>query len=169
MNSAKNSIAGLEMVQLAWVVPDIDKSAEFLANALAVTGFPRPLAVNAQELGMTYYGKVAEAEWLTTQTYHDGMFVELVQPVSGPSMFQDYLARSPDGGVQHVAFRVPVSEFEQITIGLLERGLAVISEVDHPVARMAFFDTYKTTGVVTEIMGVTPEGWHAIEHMKTPA
>ena len=38
----------------------------------------------------------------------------------------------------------------------------MISAVDHPVARMAFFDTYKTLGIVTEIMGITPEGWKSI-------
>jgi hypothetical protein len=31
---------------------------------------------------------------------------------------------------------------------------------------MAFFDTYKTLGVVTEIMGITPEGEQAVEGMK---
>jgi hypothetical protein len=41
-----------------------------------------------------------------------------------------------------------------------------ISEVDHPIARMAFFDTYQTLGVATEIMGITPEGWIAIEQME---
>lgn len=40
------------------------------------------------------------------------------------------------------------------------------SEVDLPIARMMFFDTYQTLGLATEIMGVTPEGWIAIEQMK---
>jgi methylmalonyl-CoA/ethylmalonyl-CoA epimerase len=41
-----------------------------------------------------------------------------------------------------------------------------MGEVDHPIARMKFFDTYKM-GVATEIMGITPEGKKAIEKMKT--
>jgi hypothetical protein len=31
---------------------------------------------------------------------------------------------------------------------------------------MKFFDTYKTMGVATEIMGITPEGRKAIDKMK---
>jgi methylmalonyl-CoA/ethylmalonyl-CoA epimerase len=31
---------------------------------------------------------------------------------------------------------------------------------------MIYFDTYETLGVATEIMGITPEGWVAIEQMK---
>jgi methylmalonyl-CoA/ethylmalonyl-CoA epimerase len=50
---------------------------------------------------------------------------------------------------------------------LIQQGYSLIGEVDHPIARMKFFDTYKTMGVATEIMGITPEGQKAIEKMKT--
>ena len=81
-------------------------------------------------------------------------------------MFHDYLVKYPAGGTQHLAFRLPVSDFDRVTGDLREQGYAVISEVDHPIARMAFFDTYQTLGVATEIMGITPEGWIAIEQMQ---
>lgn len=173
MNNIDNTIAGthpgkdhrLEFAQVGWVVPDIHAAVKFLSATLGIEGFPPPQLVRAQDLGMTYYGKMAAAEWLTTQTYN-GTFIELVQPLSGQSMFHDYLARYPEGGTQHLAYRLPVSSFEQVTGDLREQGYAVISEVDHPIARMAFFDTYQTLGVVTEIMGITPEGWAAIEQMK---
>jgi methylmalonyl-CoA/ethylmalonyl-CoA epimerase len=166
MSSINNTIAGLELAQIGWVVPDIYVAVKFLTKALGVAGFPEPEHIRAQDLNMTYYGKIVAAEWLTTQTYNGGVFIELVQPVSGQSMFHDYLAHYPLGGTQHLAFRLPVSEFDRVTGDLREQGYATISEVNHPIARMAFFDTYKTLGVVTEIMGITPEGWIAIEQMK---
>lgn len=55
---------------------------------------------------------------LSTQTYNGGSFIELVQPVSGQSMFHDYLAKYPAGGTQHLAFRLPVSNFDRV-IGTL--------------------------------------------------
>jgi hypothetical protein len=70
------------------------------------------------------------------------------------------------GGIQHLAYRLPVSDFNQVTDGLREQGYPIISKVDHPIARMAFFDTYQTLGIATEIMGITPEGWIAIEQMQ---
>lgn len=166
MNSINNTIAGLELAQIGWVVPDIHAAVKFLTGALGIAGFPQPEHVRAQDLDMTYYGKVAPGEWLTTQTYNGGAFIELVQPVSGQSMFHDYLARYPAGGTQHMAFRLPVSGFDRVTSDLSAQGFAVISEVDHPIARMAFFDTYQTLGLATEIMGITPEGWTAIEQMQ---
>lgn len=85
-------------------------------------------------------------------------FIELIQPLSGQSMFHDYLAKYPLGGTQHLAYRLPVSEFEKITSDLCKQGYEVMSNVDHPTARMEFFDTYQTLGVANEIMGITPEG-----------
>lgn len=162
----KTTIAGLEFAQIGWVVPDINAAIEFLSGALGITGFPPPQHVRAQDLNMSYRGQVVAAEWLTSQTYNGGSFIELVQPLSGQSMFHDYLARYPSGGVQHLAFRLPVSDFERIIDELRGQGYAIISEVDHPIARMKFFDTYQALGVVTEIMGITPDGWSAIADMQ---
>jgi methylmalonyl-CoA/ethylmalonyl-CoA epimerase len=166
MSSINNTIAGLELAQIGWVVPNIYAGVKFLANALGIGGFPQPEHIRAQDLDMTYYGNAVAGEWLTTQIYNGGTFIELIQPVSGQSMFHDYLAKYPAGGIQHIAFRLPVSDFDQVTSNLREQGYAVISEVDHPIAQMTFFDTYQTLGVATEIMGITPKGWIAIEQMQ---
>jgi methylmalonyl-CoA/ethylmalonyl-CoA epimerase len=164
MGNVRNTIATLEHAQICWVIPDIHATVKFLSESLGIA-FPKPELVRAQDLSMTYHGKVVAGEWLTTQTYN-GIFLELVQPLSGESMFHDYFARYPDGGIQHSAFRLAVDGFEGVTKSLRRQGYDVISEVDHPIARMAFFDTYKTLGVVTEIMGITPEGQRAIEQMQ---
>lgn len=166
MSNIDNITAGLEMAQIGWVVPDIHAAIKFLASALGIAGFPEPEPFRAQDLGMTYYDKVVAGDWLTTQTYNGGAFIELIQPLSGQSMFHDYLAQYPAGGTQHIAFRLPVNDFDRVTNDLREQGYTIISKVDHPIARMAFFDTYQTLGVATEIMGITPKGWTAVEQMK---
>lgn len=164
--SNSNTITGLELAQIGWVVPDIYAASQLLSGTLGITGFPPPEHIRVQDLNMSYYGKVVDADWLTTQTYHNGTFVELIQPLSGRSMFHDYLVKYPAGGTQHLAYRLPISGFEQVVSHLHKQGYEVISEVDHPIAHMIFFDTYQTLGVATEIMGITPEGWTAIEQMK---
>lgn len=155
----------LEFAQIGWVVPDIKATVKFLEKSLGVI-FPEPHRYSAEELNIKYYGKVVPSDGLTTQTYNGSSFIELIQPLSGQSVFHDYLAKNPAGGVQHLAFRLPVSGFEQVVNDLIKQGYSLIGEVDHPIARMKFFDTYKTMGVATEIMGITPEGYKAIEKMK---
>ncbi len=166
MSNINNIITGLELAQIGWVVPNIYTGIDFLRNALSISGFPIPENTRAQDLGMKYYGKVVNGEWLTTQTFNGGTFIELIQPVSGQSIFHDYIAKNPLGGIQHLAFRLPVIDFNKVNGSFEAQGFAMISEVDHTIARMAFFDTYQTIGVATEIMGITPEGWISIEQMK---
>ena len=166
MEGINDIIPNLELAQICWVVKDIQVAADFFSISLAVPGFPEPELVRAQDLGMTYKGEVVDGEWLTTQAYNGVTFVELVQPLSGQSMFHDYLDQHPAGGAQYFAYRLSVSDFEEVVGKFQAKGYEIISEVDHPIARMEFFDTYKTIGAVTEIMGITPEGWEAVEQMK---
>lgn len=166
MNNLSSTIASLELAQIGWVVPNIQTAVNFLTNALGVKGFPEPAHIRAQDLNMSYHGQLVAGEWLTTQTYNGGSFIELIQPLSGQSMFHDYLTQHPAGGTQHLAFRLAVEGYEQVSRDLVQQGYELISEVDHPIARMGFFDTYQVLGVATEIMGVKPEGWAAIEQMR---
>lgn len=165
MSSISDTLSGLEFAQVGWVVPDIQATIALLTGTLGIS-FPPPGHASAQDLNMSYYGETVAADWLVTQTYNGGTFIELIQPLSGRSMFHDYLERYPAGGTQHLAFRLPVSDFEQISGELRKQGYTVMSEVDHPIARMIFFDTYQTMGVATEIMGITPEGWTAVKQMQ---
>ena len=166
MSKIHDTLAKLEFAQIGWVVPDIKATVRFLGRSLGVV-FPEPSRYSAGDLSIKYFGKVVPSDGLTTQIYNGGSFIELIQPLSGQSVFHDYLARNPAGGVQHLAFRLPVSDFEQVVDDLIQQGYSLIGEVDHPIARMKFFDTYEIMGVATEIMGITPEGWNAIEKMKT--
>jgi hypothetical protein len=166
MNKINDTLAMLEFAQIGWVVPDIIATVTFLEKSLGVS-FPQPYRYSAEELNIKYYGKVVPSDGLTTQTYSGGSFIELIQPLSGQSVFHDYLAKNPAGGVQHLAFRLPVNGFEQVVNDVIQQGYSLIGEVDHPIARMKFFDTYKIMGVAIEIMGITSEGEKAIEKMKT--
>lgn len=168
MSNISHTLAKLEFAQIGWVVPDINAAVRFLHQSLRID-FPKPELYSAEDLNIKYYGKVVPSDGLTTQTYNGGAFIELIQPLSGQSVFHDYLAKYPGGGVQHLAFRLPVDGFDRVIDDITKQGYSIISEVDHPIAQMKFFDTYNTTGVATEIMGITPAGWKAIEKMKKEA
>jgi methylmalonyl-CoA/ethylmalonyl-CoA epimerase len=71
---------------------------------LGVVGFSKPGCMRAEELGITYRDQLVASEWLTTQAYNGSAFIELVHPVSGQSMFHDYLTHHRAGGTQHIRF-----------------------------------------------------------------
>ena len=168
MSNINATLAKLEFAQIGWVVPDINIALKFLEKSLGID-FPKPERYSAEELNIKYYGRVEPHEGLVSQTYNGSAFIELIQPLSGQSIFHDYLAKYPAGGVQHLAFRLPLSGFNQVIDDITKQGYPIIGEVDHPIARMKFFDTYTTTGVATEIMGITPDGWKALEKMEKGA
>jgi hypothetical protein len=165
MSNINNTLAKLEFIQIGWVVPDIYATVKFFEKSLGVA-FPKPERYDAEDLNIKYHGKVVPADGLTTQTYNGGAYIELIQPISGQSLFHDYLEKNPAGGIQHLAFRLPESGFDKVIGEMTTQGYSIIGEVDHPIARMKFFDTYKTTGVATEIMGITAEGWKTLEKME---
>lgn len=99
--------------------------------------------------------------------YTGETFVELIQPVSGRSIFQDYLDKNPAGGVQHIAFSVPDRDLDKVISELTEKGYPVIATFNTPIANIVFFDTSKDIGVLTEIMGITEEGEKAVQKMKS--
>jgi len=158
---------GLNFAQIAWVVKDINAAKRFFQDVMGISNLSNVVTIRVKEFDATYYGKPSDAESLVSQAYSGGTFIELIQPLSGPSVFKDYIDKNPAGGVQHVAYRIPVADLDKVISQFADKGFPVISSFDTPIAKIVFFDTYKEIGVMTEIMGITKEGEEAIEKMKS--
>jgi len=158
--------SGLKFAQIGWVVKDITVAERFFKDTMGINNFSEVATSRAKEYKGTYYGKPSNAENLFTMAYSGGIFIELIQPVSGNSIFIDYLDKNPAGGVQHFAYSIPVANLDKVISEFAAKGFPVISRFDTPWAEIIFFDTYKDMGVMTEIMGITKEGEIAIKNMK---
>jgi len=165
-NFAKNAF-GAQFTQIAWVIKDINAALKFFREVMGVDNFGEPVIIRAKEYEATYYGKPSDAETLTTIAYSGGTFIELIQPLSGNSIFHDYLDKNPAGGIQHVAYRIPVAKLDKVISEFADKGFQVVSRFNTPPAKIVFFDTYKEIGVMTEIMGITKEGEVMVEKMKS--
>lgn len=157
---------GLHFTQIAWVVKDITVAEISFRDTMGINNFSTVETIRAKEFEATYYGKPSDAESLVSMAYSDGKFIELIQPISGNSMFQDYLDKNPAGGIQHLAYSIPVAKLDKVISEFADKGFPVISSFNHPIAKIVFFDTYKEIGVMTEIMGITEEGQEIVEKMK---
>ncbi len=156
----------LNFAQIAWVVKDITVTERFFKDTLGINKFSKAEISRAKDYDGTYYGKPSNAENLVSIAYSGGVFIELIQPVSGNSIFQDYLDKNPAGGIQHVAYSIPVAKLDKVISEFADKGFPVISSFNHPIAKIVFFDTYKEIGVMTEIMGITKEGEEQVQKMK---
>jgi len=160
-------LADLQLTQVAWVVKDIKAAERFFNETLGIDNFSKTEIIRLGEFHGTYYGKPSKASSLVSIAYNAGTFLELIEPVSGPSIFQDYLDKNPGGGVHHIAYTTPAADLNQFISEMMTKGFDVVTSVDHPIARIVFFDTSKEIGVFTEIMGITEEGEKAVQKMKT--
>jgi methylmalonyl-CoA/ethylmalonyl-CoA epimerase len=157
----------LKLAQIAWVVKDIKDAEIFFRHTMGLNNLSSIETIRAKDFEGTYYGRPSNAESLVSMAYSGGTFIELIQPVSGNSVFQDYLDKNPAGGIQHMAYSIPVSKIDEVISDFEARGFPVISSFNHPIAKIVFFDTTKEIGIMTEIMGITEEGEAAVEKMKT--
>jgi methylmalonyl-CoA/ethylmalonyl-CoA epimerase len=166
MASMTKTSPGLNLAQIAWVVKDIQSTLKFFQEVMGIGNFSKIQTIRVKEFDGTYYGEPSNAESLVAMAYSGGTFIELIQPLSGNSVFQDYLDKNPAGGIQHVAYRIPIADLDKVISEYVDKGYPVISTFDTPIAKIVFFDTSKETGVMTEIMGITEEGEKAVEKMK---
>ncbi len=153
--------------QIAWVVKDITVAVNFFKEAMGISNFSKAEVIRLKEFGSTYYGAPCDGESLVSMAYSGGTFIELIQPLSGRSIFQDYIDKNPAGGVHHIAYSLPVADLEKVISEMANKGMPVITSVDHPIAKIVFFDTTKDIGVFTEVMGMTEEGEKAVQQMKS--
>jgi methylmalonyl-CoA/ethylmalonyl-CoA epimerase len=161
-----NASPDLKFTQIAWVVKDIKVAETFFRETMGINNLSKVDTIRVKDFGGTYYGKPSNAESLVAIAYSGGTFIEVIQPLSGNSVFQDYLDKNPAGGIQHIAYSLPVAKLDKVIAEFADKGFAVISSFNHPIATIVFFDTSKEIGVMTEIMGITEEGEKAVEQMK---
>ena len=162
----KKDTPGLTPSQIAWVVKDVEKSKTFFQEMFGVKNFMPTDTTRLQDYDGTYYGELVDAENLVTMTYSGGTFIEIIQPISGKSIFKDHIDNNPTGGIQHIAYSTPIANLDKVILEFENKGFKVVSSFDTPIAKIVFFDTREEIGVFTEIMGITKEGEKAVQEMK---
>lgn len=101
----KHTISKKGFIQINIVVADIEKAAEKWAELL---GVEKPeITVNHLEGGddYKYHGEPVSCELLTCAIQMESFVLELHQPLSGPSSFQEFLDKHGNG-VHHLGFQV---------------------------------------------------------------
>ncbi|MFO7826597.1 MAG: VOC family protein [Cyclobacterium sp.] len=162
-----NTLLGEHFEQVAWVVPDIEKSAKFFQETMGVPRFLKMENLQSRDLEGTYKGQPSDFKFHLYLSMSGETMLELIQPVSGKSMYTDFLAKHKNGGIQHIAYAVQVTAFENAVNQLKSKGYSVSQSLVLPVASVAYFDTYKEIGVATEIIGLTEAGNQLIEQLHT--
>jgi catechol 2,3-dioxygenase-like lactoylglutathione lyase family enzyme len=158
---------GQRFAQVCWVVKDIKAAEKFFCETLGAPRFLKLENLQAKDLAGTYKGRPADFAFDLYLAWSGNTMLELIQPLSGQSMYTDFLKKYGGNGVQHVAFLVEDRELDAAVNGLVKKGLTVLSSLTLPQARVSYFDTYKQIGVATEIIGLTEAGHELLDKLQT--
>ena len=121
--------------------------------------------LSAKDTQGTYMGKPADWVIHLYLAYAGDTQIELIQQVSGASMFQEFEARHGEG-VQHIAYWLDDADYDTAAAHLVASGFPEIQSFKLPIVRVGYFDTRKAMGVVTELVGSTPEGQEFRRNLK---
>ena len=143
--------------QIAWVVKDLAAAEKFFVETMGIARFMHMDGLSAKDTEGTYRGRPGNWVFNLHIAYAGDTQIELIQPVSGESMYQESLDRHGDA-VQHVAYWLDEADYAAAAQHLVSSGYPEIQGFKLPILRVGYFDTRAAIGVVTEIVGSTEEG-----------
>jgi len=152
--------------QVAWAVKDIEATEEILKKTMGIRKFFRIENLKAADTQGTYKGRPADWVIHLSVAYAGAMQIEIIQPVSGTSVFQEAVERHGDC-VQHIAYWLTYGEYDAAAAHMESLGYPLVQSFSLPMARIGYFDTREALGVITEIVGATPAGDTFLENIRT--
>ena len=144
--------ASPDIVQFAWVVPDLEAAARQWHATLGVGPFliNRNLAIGAPR----HRGKPQATAFSTAIAQSGGVQIELVeQHDAGPSAYRDTVAQGTTG-FHHVAFIA--ADFDAALARYIGQGFAVAADGRFGDMRFAYVDTAASLGHMIEIVEDRP-------------
>jgi methylmalonyl-CoA/ethylmalonyl-CoA epimerase len=137
------------VLHIAVVVRDIEKSAHAYADLFGVDVPAASLTDPLEKTNIQYNGKPTSGRAKLAFLRLENITVELIEPVGGPSAWQEFLQRKGEG-VHHIAFRVKGMDED---IARLERkGGKMIQRGDFTGGSYSYVDLTKQLGVIVELL-----------------
>ncbi len=146
-----------KFVQIGVIVPDLDKAVKNLGEIFGIGPF-RSLdwpPAGRTDMQKFYYGEPAEFTARMAFTELGPVELELIQPVSGQSIWADFL-REKGGGIHHIRFNV--DEMEPVQEYLAGKGIPSAQHGSgiRPGTIWMNFDSVEQVGFVIEVMKALP-------------
>jgi methylmalonyl-CoA/ethylmalonyl-CoA epimerase len=134
------------MSQIGIVVKDMDKTIKYYEKVLGLGPFVRPDITYKEK---RYHGKPVDSEWLMGFCSLGSVELELIQPITGPTIYHDFLQEKGEG-LHHLGF--DVKDIERKLILCAEMGIKVIQGGQGATSHFEYLDTAEIGGVIFELI-----------------
>lgn len=140
-----------ELSQIAIVVRDVEAAAKAWADILGVET-PKAILTDPQEKSHTLYrGAPTQARAKLAFFKLGSVTLELIEPVGGPSTWQEFLDRHGEG-VHHFGF--VVKDMDGELKNLEAKGAHTVQRGDFPGGRYAYVDATEHLKAILELLQV---------------
>lgn len=133
------------VTQVGVVVRDMDKAIAYY-EMLGLGPFVRP---EISYTDVLYHGRTVSNAWLMGFCSLGQIEMELIQPVSGPTIYRDFLEMKGEG-IHHLGF--DVQDMDARLAKYQKMGIRVLQSGRTPVGGFAYLDTLATGGVIFELI-----------------
>lgn len=117
------SIATGPVIQLCWVTEDVEATETFLSAHFGVPAWTRLPDIHFDPDNCTLHGEAADFTVHVSLGYIGDLQLEIIQPVSGESIYTEFLATSKPG-LHHLCFEV-----DDMAAAVAEAGAAGVEVV----------------------------------------
>jgi len=149
MANSLTSLGSRMVCQIGLVVRDVEKSARAYAELLGVDVPAWVLTDPEEKSHIRYRGQPTQGRAKLAFFQLDNLSLELIEPVGGPSAWQEFLETRGEG-VHHIALRIQGID-EQIAF-LEAKGLPLLQRGDFTGGRYAYMDSASPLGVMLELL-----------------
>ncbi|HLE75349.1 MAG TPA: VOC family protein [Candidatus Bathyarchaeia archaeon] len=137
------------VTQIAIVVKDIEKAIAIWSELL---GLEKPSIAETEDLEstrMTFRGKPSKGKAKLAFLNLENIEIELIQPVDGPSTWQDFLDRHGEG-IHHIAFHV--ENLEETLERFRKMGIRAEQKGDFKGGCYVYTDSKSELGAIIELL-----------------
>lgn len=135
-----------DVSQIGVVVRDLDKTIEYYEKVLSLGPF---VGLEFPFTETFYYGKSVDSRWMLGFCSLGPVELELIQPVTGPSVYEDFLKEKGEG-IHHLGYDVKDMD-EKLAI-CQKMGIQVIQNGWGATCRFVYLDTVRIGGIVIELI-----------------
>jgi hypothetical protein len=139
------------ITQLGFVYSNMDSAISIFKENFNVEPFRYYSSFKELGYNETFYKKQAvEFDAIFAFLNFGSIEVEIIQPISGPTIYKDFL-ESGRQGLHHLGFDV-FNDFDRILKNFLEKGFEITQSGRGVKRSFAYLDTYSVCGTVIEII-----------------
>jgi len=135
-----------DVSQIGIVVKDLSEAINYYEKTIGLGPFIIP-DITFDEV--QYYGQKINSKWLMGFCSLGSVEMEIIQPISGPSIYQDFLLRKGEG-LHHLGF--DIDNMDEKLILCEKLGIRVIQCGKGKTSWFAYLGTEDVSGVIFEFI-----------------